>query len=32
MSHLERVTDTGIASMTSAGTIGVLLPTTAYIY
>ena len=31
MSHLERVTDTGIASMTSAGTIGVLLPTTVYI-
>ena len=31
MSHLERVTDAGIASMASAGTIGVLLPTTAYI-
>ena len=31
MSHLERVTNTGITSMANSGTIGVLLPTTAYI-
>ncbi len=31
VSHLERVTNTGITSMANSGTIGVLLPTTAYI-
>lgn len=31
ISHLEEVTDEGIAAMATAGTTAVLLPTTAYI-
>lgn len=31
MSHLEEVSDEGISAMARAGTVGVLLPTTAYI-
>ncbi|XP_071526582.1 probable imidazolonepropionase [Panulirus ornatus] len=31
MSHLEEVSDEGISAMAQAGTVGVLLPTTAYI-
>ncbi|KAK7079957.1 putative imidazolonepropionase [Halocaridina rubra] len=31
MSHLEEISDEGIAAMARAGTVGVLLPTTAYI-
>ena len=31
VSHLERVSDTGITSMSNSETVGVLLPTTAYI-
>lgn len=31
ISHLEEVTDEGIAAMATAGTAAVLLPTTAYI-
>lgn len=31
ISHLEEVSDEGIAAMAAAGTAAVLLPTTAYI-
>lgn len=31
ISHLEEVTDEGIAAMATAGTAAILLPTTAYI-
>ena len=31
MSHLEEISDAGIAAMSQCGSIGVLLPTTAYI-
>ena len=31
MSHLENVSEAGIEAMASAGVVGVLLPTTAYI-
>ena len=31
MSHLEEVSEEGMVAMAKAGTVGVLLPTTAYI-
>lgn len=31
VSHLEEVSDAGISAMVQSGTVGILLPTTAYI-
>lgn len=31
MSHLEKITSTGIKEMAKQGSIGIILPTTAYI-